>query len=236
MVSTPQIKTVPWGAFRNWFRDTWQQGEHCTIIGPTGSGKSLLALEIIRLRQNTVLFLTKGRDKTADTFIEANEYATITKWPPNGFDTKIALWPRFRGVYSFDEQRAVFRNAINGTRKAPGIYEEGGWSVLIDEVMYFKEELHLEQELRMLWTQGRSNDISLVAGTQRPRDVPQLMLNQWSHLFLFQTADRYEIQRLADIGGNISNIIKENAPILDRHQFMYINRLTQQTYKSKVVK
>lgn len=229
---------LSWNRFIQWFARQWKQGEHITIIGPTGSGKSYLALQLIKVRDNYVLFLSKGNDKTLDRFIKQEDIEVITKWPPTGFENKVALWPRFTGIDSFQTQHIVFRDAINGyrkgTNKIDGIYTEGGWSVLIDEVMYFKDELHLEQELRMLWTQGRSNDISLVAGTQRPRDVPMLMLNQWSHLFVFQTSDRYEIQRLADIGGNIGNIIKQNVPVLSRHEFLYVNRITTQSVRSKV--
>jgi len=230
------MQAVPWHRFREYLRRVWKQGEHVSIVGPTGSGKSLLALEVIRLREHAVLFLTKGRDKTADTFIEQNDYEVITRWPPSGFENKVALWPRFTGVDSFQMQREVFSAAINGNRKTSGIYAQGGWTILIDEVMYFTEELHLDQELRMLWTQGRSNDISLVAGTQRPRNVPQLMLNQWSHLFLFQTSDYYEVKRLSEIGGNEATIIKRYLSTLGRHEFMYINRVTGENFRSKVVK
>lgn len=227
-----------WESFLPSFARLWKQGEHVTIIGPTGSGKSHLALQLIKIRQYYLLMLTKGRDKTLDKFVAANDIEVINQWPPTGFNDKVALWPRFSGVDSFETQQRVMRQAINGYRngakKIDGLYAEGGWSVLIDEVMYFKEELHLETELRMLWTQGRSNDISLVAGTQRPRDVPQLMLNQWSHLFVFQTADKYEIERLAAIGGNISGIIKQTVPVLNRHEFLYVNRITAQAVRSKV--
>lgn len=229
---------LPWARFLPWFTKQWAAGEHVTIIGPTGSGKSYLALQLIKTRSYYILLLTKGKDKTLDRFIAREDIDIIRRWPPDGFTQKVALWPRFTGAESFQHQHTVFREAINGYvkggRKIDGIYTEGVWTVLIDEVMYFKEELHLETELRMLWTQGRSNDISLVAGSQRPRDVPQLMLNQWSHLFVFQTSDRYEIQRLSDIGGNISQIIKDTVPRLNRHEFLYLNRVTAEAVRSKV--
>jgi len=218
-----------WSKFAPYFKRVWRQGEHVSIIGSTGTGKSFLALRIVALRENYVLLLTKGNDKTLDKFLASNDVEITETWPPSGFSDKVALWPRFRSVESFQQQHIVFKNAINGyrkgTRKIDGIYSEGGWTVLIDEVMYFREELHLDTELRMLWTQGRSNDISLVAGTQRPRDVPQLMLNQWTHLFVFQTTDSYELRRLAEIGGNIAELIKITVPSLGRHEFLYINRI-----------
>lgn len=219
---------TPWLQFIQSFTRNWRQGEHVTIIGATGSGKSLLAMELVKRRKFYILFLTKGRDKTLDHFIRENDVEVIEKWPHSGFDDKIALWPRFKDISSFQTQHTVFRQAINGYikngRKIDGVYAEGGWTILVDEVMYFIDELSLKDELRMLWTQGRSNDLSLVASSQRPREVPQLMLNQWSHLFVFQTSDKYEIDRLAGIGGNLSAIIKREVPQLKRHHFLYINR------------
>lgn len=232
------VSTEKWSTFRESFRRNWKQGEHVTVIGPTGSGKSVLVLEIMKLRRYYVLLLTKGNDSTADRFIAQNELEFISEWPPSGFDDKIALWPKFKGVDSFATQSRVMRDAINGFRrkgrKIAGIYEEGGRAVLIDEVMYFSEELDLDKEMRMLWTQGRSNNISLVAGTQRPRTVPMVMLNQWTHLFCFQTADKYEIDRLASVGGNQSSIIKEHVPQLEPHYFLYVHRLRKDAIISKV--
>lgn len=225
---------ILWSDFLRYIGRNWRQGEHVSIIGTTGSGKSVLELQLLTARQYVVLFLTKGKDSTLTKYIKDNEFTVIKNWPPSGFDEKIALWPKFVNVDSFEAQRRVFQRAINGDRKTSGIFSEGGWSIGIDEVMYFTEELHLQNELRMLWTQGRSNDLSLVACTQRPRDVPQLMLNQWSHLFVFQTSDTYELKRLTEIGGRIGQQIKEIVPYLQQHDFLYVNRRTNEYYISKV--
>lgn len=234
-----------WYSFISYFNQKWRQGEHVTLIGRTGSGKSVLGLEIIRRRRYYVLLLSKGRDDTLDKFIdeeetkERNNFEVISKWPPSGFSEKVVLWPKFKGVDSFATQQEVFRSAINGYRskggqKIDGIYTEGNWAVLIDEVMYFVEELRLEPELRMLWTQGRSNGISLVASAQRPVNVPRLMVNQWTHFFSFKTTDKAELNRLAEIGGDIADTIRQNVPKLGFHQFLYVNGITGEAIVSKV--
>lgn len=224
-----EVKTAAWSSFYPYFAKQWRQGEHVSTIGQTGSGKSYLNLRIIALRKYYILFLTKGNDTTLDTFIARNDIEVIETWPPTGYNDHIALWPRFRGLSSFAAQQLAFKRAINGyrnrfKRKIDGIYTEGGWSVLVDEVSYFTDQLKLDSELAMLWTQGRSNNISLVASTQRPRDVPQLMFNQWSHLFVFQTTDDYELKRIASIGGNNSRIVLEKVPYLPQYHFLYLNR------------
>jgi hypothetical protein len=227
------MQRTNWETFKETFRRTWKLGEHVSVVGPTGSGKSFLCLELIKTREYAVLFLTKARDETASTFIARNHYEQIAKWPPKDNDKHIALWPRFVNVDSYDTQETVFRNAINGERgkgltkpEIQGIFSEGVWSILIDEVMYFTEDIHLGKELKMLWGQGRSNHISLIGGTQRPFDVPQMMLNQWTHFFCFHTPDERELRRLGEMGGLGGKMAREEVPKLKEHEFLYLNKKT----------
>lgn len=220
-------RTTDWTSFRRAFQHDWKAGQHVSIIGSTGSGKSYLALRLLLLREYFILFLAKANDATLTSFLASHKIDKIPRWPPDDpFARRYALWPTFRGVDSFASQATVFREAINGNRKAKvkGVFAEGGWTVYIDEVMYFVDQLRLEKELEMLWTQGRSNNLSLVACSQRPRAIPQLMLDQWSHLFVFGTSDQYELRRLREIGGTAAAIVQREVPKLQRHSFLYVNR------------
>jgi hypothetical protein len=220
-----------WNSFLRQF--VWKQGEHVAVIAPTGWGKSTIAFEIIKKRKYVVILGTKPRDKTLSDYIKTNDYEDTQKWPPGDFTNKIALWPRFKTIDSFDTQRSVFKSAINGYGKIQGLFQQGGWTIVIDEVMYFREELQLDKEMRMLWTQGRSNDLSVVASAQRPRDIPLLMLNQSTHLFLGRFSDVYEIRRISEIGGEAGEQIKQYLPRLKEYEYFYVNTRTGKTAITK---
>jgi hypothetical protein len=227
------VRSIEWRRFLRSLR--WQQGDDVTILGPKGSGKTTLELELIKKRACVVLFLTKPRDRVLSAYIKENEYTIYRRWEAHTIEDKIALWPPFDDESSFYKQHIIFREAINGRgRKEPGIFKQGGWTIVIDEVLYFTEELKLEPSLRMLWTQGRSNDLTLVAGSQRPRDIPQLMLSQPVHFFLFNVGDDYEVERIAKIITRVSKEIRYIVPRLAKHEFLYVNKDTGELVKSKV--
>jgi len=229
------LRKAPYKDYRAFIRNlVWNQGEHVTAIGPTRSGKTTLLLELVKKRQNVVLFLTKPRDEVLTRYLKANQFRRIKQWPGDYDDHRLALWPAFSGVHSFAEQRNVFYRAINGNgKRGDGIFQEGCWTIVIDETWYFSNTLRLGRELDMLWTQGASNDLTMVAGTQRPRDISQMALDQATHFCFFQVADRYELQRLSEVTGNVADIVKGTVPQLKPHEFLYINRRTGIYFVSK---
>jgi hypothetical protein len=102
----------------------------------------------------------------------------------------------------------------------------GGWTVYVDEAYYFSKVLKFDDLLKIYWTQARSNDVTLVAATQRPRDVPLLMYDQATHLFFFRFRDKRDLDRLSEIGWLDGKQIKETVSTLNQHDFLYINNVT----------
>lgn len=221
------IEISPWRTLRSQFAATWQQGQHVTALGANGSGKSTLLLDIARIRENVVLLLTKPRDPTLSDYIERYKYTKISSWPPPSKKYRIALWPPFRNKFDYPRMARTFENAINGythnKQQIEGIMSQGCWTVVADE-MRMMQRLGLEDDMVMLLTQGRSNDISLLCGAQRPRHIPVEMLTEPTHLFLFHCSDKYDIDRLSEIGGRRTEEIKALVPKLKEYQFLYVNK------------
>lgn len=193
----PQIKTAePIGWTEHLATWDWQQGEHVTLVGPTGQGKSTLMRAILPLRDHVVFLATKPKDAIIDE-LEADGYAVVETWPPKTDAARIILKPRIQKA-STDEQRKVI-GAFLGD-----VYERGGYAVAVDETRYLIEFLKLERNLQLLWLQGRSMGVSIVAATQRPRHISLEAYSQATHLYAWETRDRQDIARLSEFTGHIT--------------------------------
>lgn len=218
---------VPWDSFYEWFARNWHQGEHVTIIGPTGEGKTLLSTELIRIPRFVVAFGTKGRDTTLERLIRDDGYYRLRTWTPDVSD-HVVLWPPIKGAGQAREQQRIFQSAIDG------IYRSGGWTVLLDEVSYMSDFLKLDTHLKFLLNQSRSSGISVVGATQRPAFIPLAFYDQASHYFVFKDEDSRNTDRLAEISGFHRRDAAAMIRGLEHHQFLYRHKHTGTIVRSKV--
>lgn len=213
------IKRLQWHDLDARLRDSqsrWRQGEHVSIIGPTGSGKTHLGLALLPIRQYITIFASKPRDDLLADYAKRKRYKKIKTWPPSSLDEHVLLWPPYEGPRDKLKQRVVFKSAIYDQFMA------GGWTLFVDEVFYWTNMLKLTDELEAVWVQGRSIKLSLVAATQRPRGVPLLMYDQPSHLFFFRFGDENDLKRIGGIGWLDRKDIQQVVARLERYEFLYI--------------
>lgn len=221
-----ETATVPAHSWSQFLADDfrWEQGEHLTLIGPTKSGKTTLARQILSLKKWVVAFATKRRDPVlrelaGDGFQRFGEWVDV--------DADIAprrvIAPQVRGRADTiqsqrDRQREVFGEALNRA------FRQGGWTLYLDELRYLTDYLGLAREVEMLWQQGRSEGVTVIGGVQRPRHVPLLAYDQATHLFLFHNGDRSALDRLGEIGGGIeADRVRGAVAALDFHEVLYVN-------------
>lgn len=212
------VPVVPWSAFAE--RLQWRQGEHVSLIGPTGQGKTTLALALLPRRRHSVVVATKPRDRTL-AGLKREGYERISAWPPpRATSNRVLLWPGWKDPTDSPKQAAVIRDALHS------IFNSGAWSILVDDVQYLTDHLRLGDILRPLWLQSRALDITLIGSTQRPRWAPLEMFSQATHLFLWQTADDDDLRRLGGLGGLNSKRIRSIVAELPRHHALYVNTRT----------
>lgn len=209
---------VSWEEFSRFYQWNWRQSEHVAMIGPTGAGKTTLALWTLDIRQFVVAFATKPRDPSLDR-LRRHGYHLMREWRPVDPDirSRVLLWPDATKLNAAPKQREQFYKALDH------IYVEGGWCVYIDELWFIINHLKLEHTIKTYLMQSRSNDVSLVLLTQRPSRVPLEVYDQSTHLFFWRDTDEVNLRRLGGIAGADSTIVRYLVSRLRRYEVLYIN-------------
>jgi hypothetical protein len=208
------LPLVPWAEFQR--RLDWRQGEHVTLVGPTGCGKSTLQLALLERRRFVVFLASKPKDPILSKLSRIG-FVKRTSWPPGPLDERVTYAPRLKNPEDVVTQRDGFRDAI------ADMYRQGGWCIVADELRYLTEYLRLGPLLELVWQQGRTLNLSLVAGAQRPARVPLSAFNQPTHLFLFRESDDRNLKRLSEIGTVNAREVRETVSNLGRYQFLHVN-------------
>ena len=230
--SQPVILT--WPDFETMFGSAYNQGEHVSIVGPTGSGKTLLGLNLCKIigarkgkdnRPSRVTVIqTKPRDDTLRMILPEKEWPLIKKWPPGYGQEHNVVWPR-GGAPSARarRQRAVLLPLLDT------IYTEGGQTVYIPEAAFFERPvaqghgLGMSGTMEIFWSDARSNKLGVISDTQRPRQVTRLMWSEPSWLMIYMPDDEDDLKRVAEMSGrkhDVWNIV----PHLGEHEFLCVRR------------
>lgn len=216
--SKEEVPLVTWDQFLMYF--VWHQDEHVGLIGPTGSGKTTLALNLLPLRSYTTVLATKPRDTTLDRFTKTHDYKLLRQWnhklSPEKYPRRI-LWPNSRGLYSAAHQREVFQHGL------ASIYEQGSWCTFVDEGWILSQALQMQYEVKTFLLQGRAMDLSLVLATQRPAWIPVEVYDQSTHLFFWRDNDETNLSRISGVAYGSSRLIQKIVSELAKHEVLYIN-------------
>jgi energy-coupling factor transporter ATP-binding protein EcfA2 len=223
-----KIYETDWSGFQRYFTRMFRQGDHVSLIGSTGCGKTTLAFSgILPIRDHVAILATKPKDPALTELLHTG-YVKLKKWPPEyGWERRVLLWPNASKVTDVANQAAIFGDALSQ------IYETGAWCIYVDELHYMIDTLKMERLLSLLWQQGRSIDISLIASMQRPSKVPLLAYTQATHLFFWRCNDETDLKRIGGIGWQNSKVVRDvvsrlygppgSAPRNKCCQFLYVN-------------
>lgn len=221
----PVPPEVPWHVWLPRFIRQWKQGDHVLDVGPTQSGKSLLAREIvIAARKFVVVLGTKTKDPTLDAYIEAG-FVRIDHWPPTRRDfrdqqegmARFVLWPKIREIGDLHKYRGLYEKALRQ------IYVDGGWTVVVDETLWFsdaKNGLGLGNMLATMAYGVASNRVSLVFLMQRPAGVPRILWQSCTTALLFHLGVTSDVREMASLGTNQPKAVVQTIQHLEGHHFL----------------
>ncbi len=223
------LATIPRADFPGrFFR--YESGEHVTVVGPTGCGKSWLVFELLKVtatpKRPAVYLVKKPRDSLITSNGKKLGFRTIRNWPPTPSiwhprkPPGWLLWPKTRFDQKVDRPHkgGIFAKALMDS------YKTGDRIVVADDGYGLSELLSLREDLIEMWTEARSMDAGLWTMFQKPSHVPLWAYSQAEHLFLFKDPDKRARERFAEIGGLDPDLIKDSVMNLEKHQCVYIRR------------
>lgn len=210
------------------------QPEHLEILGPTGSGKSLLKrdilLERVRRRETSVVSIaTKNADKTMTSM----GWPIVDSWREVRRHDQVIFWPR---TGKLGKARRLYQNG-----KIEDLLNHL-WAPDANTVVDFDEWVYIEglsaemrDLLNMYVREGRSHGLTCVMGKQRVQGTQRDMHSESDWKFAFKMNDTEDNERLAQLFGSK----REWVPIiesLDRERFEFLvqHKLTGATYISWV--
>lgn len=215
-------RRVPWTVFEAETVAGMAPGEHVSMIGPTGHGKSTLAFHLLRRRPYVVVLDAKGGDPT----LNGSGWEVVDRWPiPNerqrldkGEPIRVLLRPHGFGRERLEVAHDLFTRAVVGALDAQK------WTIYIDELRLTAEgrTIDMAPDVEVAYMTGRGREVTMISATQAPRYVPKAAYDQVTHQFHWPLQDRDAKRRQAEITGYDRADFDELTAGMAKHEVLYI--------------
>lgn len=191
-----------------------KSSERVTIVGKTGSGKSVLVRKLSE--QFKKVIFVDPKCENAQHFPYATKCTTV-KEVFEKVDESLENKEDFFILYQpLDLSEEVFNNFCGE------VFLRGNMTIFMDEVSFVcfpQATINHQRIIRM----GRSKGIGIHHLTQRPKFVDNFILSEAEHFFIFRLQlvdDRKKIE------GIIGEDLDEHMERMDKFEFLYYNAET----------
>lgn len=191
-----------------------EKGKRIAVIGKTGSGKTFLIKNLIFTSSIfPIIIVDTKADTSFDEFLNFN-YVEFTD---NYYDTieKIQVYPIV--IYRPNPHELLNIELIDSVLQF--IYDYVRCCiVVIDEAYSLHRGVSVTEGYFSLLTRGRSRDITVISGSQRPKLITRFILSECNEFYIFKLNDIEDRERLYDLiqHREIIEIVPE-----DYHFFYY---------------
>lgn len=221
----------------------YEPGEHVTVLGHTGSGKTWLMMQLLAMTASpklpSVTTVMKPTDATVTKWAAANGHRIVRDYPvsqfgmiwrrkPNGY----ILWPEHS--YNLDPDYDEARHATAFIQALRYAYKTGNHIVAVDDATRASElatqrtpgrrPITVGKWMRTIWSLGRDPGCGQWIASQRAVGLDLLAYNGASHLLLAKEPDARNRKRFEEIGGVDSALVAATTRRLRPYHFLYIRR------------
>lgn len=235
-----QVPRVPWSQLgpdfiANWGRPRGKtMPEHLECLGPTGSGKSYLLVDIlkerVRRRKTSVVYIVT---KQADSTVSLLGWPITDSWREVLKHDQVVFWPRTSEV---GQARKAFQAAKIQDLMERLWQPEANTVIDFDEAAYVEGlSPELKALLQMYLREGRSHGLTCVMNKQRAQGIQRDMHSESDWKICFRMNDFEDNERAAQLFG----AKRVYTPVLEsldreRHEFLIQHKLTDSEFISWV--
>src|SRR5262245_1415221 len=203
MSEIPQFVGLKFPVFQYWVKAHWVPGKHGAFVGPTGEGKSTLAVHLLRMRKYVMALDPKGEDTT----LERSGFTRITSFPlPRKIRRDLAEERPVRIIIGgparshADDRRnkALIQSYVEWARFT------GGWTVYADEFQVLSDMrmFGLGVEIERQLITARKDASSILTSFQAAAWVSKAATRQaTAFIVIFRTRDEDMIKAAAKAAG-----------------------------------
>ncbi|HEV7738627.1 MAG TPA: hypothetical protein VGO47_14800 [Chlamydiales bacterium] len=198
------------------------------LTGMTGSGKSVLAKQLLESRESVLIFDAKDdikwkgykRFSKLSNLISANPVRAI--YAPNIHELDDKRYHDWFCKFAFERQKKFLKKKLFNPDTTEGLMT----TLYIDEAYALTDGQELPFYYKASLTRGRSIGLETWSGSQRPKDIPQFLMSESENKYIFyleMPQDREKIRKMCGIPEPVIESLS-----MDNHEFIYrnLNRTT----------
>lgn len=197
-----RVVGVPWGISQQWIDDVWTPGKHGALIGPTGEGKTTMAVSMLKRRKWVMALDPKGEDDT----LEKSGFIRVKSLPlPRKVRNDIAEGKPARIIIGGSSRSRGERNRLKELmgEAIEMVRVQGGWTIYADEfqVLADRRMFGLDKPIEELLITARRDKTSVLTSFQAAAWVPKATTRQATITVIWPTRDINMIKSVAESMG-----------------------------------